>query len=203
MINILHVIAGLALASVGVDARQVGVGADVLHAVENTIDSITGVEASHSALEVGGGITNTDNWETFAGLPLTGAIKVNDGNSVVHISAYFPEDRRGKYSYYAATSDELQKTVVFLFVVEDDGLLLQAVKNNAHYPVTNGMYLASHRYYPKDSKYEGMVRLMVHADPAKAVIWEFVTVGGKQYLKVKENRDYTALQIPRHHPRPG
>ena len=55
MINILHVIAGLALASVGVAARQVGVGADVLHAVENTIDSITGVEASHSALEVGGG----------------------------------------------------------------------------------------------------------------------------------------------------
>ena len=53
-------------------------------------------------------------------------------------------------------------------------------------------YLASHRYYPKDSKYEGMVRLMVHADPAKAVIWEFVTVDGKQYLKVKENRDYTA-----------
>ena len=33
---------------------------------------------------------------------------------------------------------------------------------------------------------------MVHADPAKAVIWEFVTVDGKQYLKVKENRDYTA-----------
>lgn len=89
-------------------------------------------------------ITNTDNWETFAGLPLTGAIKVNDGNSVVHISAYFPEDRRGKYSYYAATSDELQKTVVFLFVVEDDGLLLQAVKNNAHYPVTNGMCVSLH-----------------------------------------------------------
>lgn len=53
-------------------------------------------------------------------------------------------------------------------------------------------YLASHRYYPKDSKYEGMVRLMVHADPAKAAIWEFVTTDGKQYLKVKENRDYTA-----------
>ena len=33
---------------------------------------------------------------------------------------------------------------------------------------------------------------MVHADPTGAVIWEFVDVEGKQYLKVKQNRDNTA-----------
>lgn len=94
-------------------------------------------------------ISNTDDWETFAGLPLTGAISMNDGHSVIHISTYRAADRRGEDSYYAATSSELHKSVVFLFVVQDDGLLLQAVKNNAHHPVTDGMCVPTHSPFDK------------------------------------------------------
>lgn len=84
-------------------------------------------------------ISNTDDWKNFAGLPLTGSIEMNDGKSAVVVSEFRADDKRGKYSYYAATSIERNKAVVFLFVVEANGLLLQAVKNNADAPVTNGM----------------------------------------------------------------
>ena len=53
-------------------------------------------------------------------------------------------------------------------------------------------FLSAHNYYKKDRKFEGMIRLMVHARDDLASIWRFVKVDGKTYLTVKENRDSTA-----------
>ena len=39
---------------------------------------------------------------------------------------------------------------------------------------------------------EGLVRLMVHFDPNKAVMWEVVSIHGMQYIRVNENWDGTA-----------
>ena len=53
-------------------------------------------------------------------------------------------------------------------------------------------FLTAHNAYPNDSQYDDMLRLIVHSDPNKAVIWQFVPVCGKTYLMVKENRAATA-----------
>lgn len=51
MLTFPQMIAGLALASLGVGARQAGVGADALRSVEATTHSVPSVDASPSALE--------------------------------------------------------------------------------------------------------------------------------------------------------
>ena len=53
-------------------------------------------------------------------------------------------------------------------------------------------FLTAHNAYPADSQYDDMLRLIVHAHPSRAVIWQFVPVCGKTYLMVKENRAATA-----------
>lgn len=67
MIKVLYVIAGLALANLGVEAREpeVGVGADVLRTVEATIDSIASVDLSNSALEVPAEMEADGGYDSF------------------------------------------------------------------------------------------------------------------------------------------
>lgn len=52
-------------------------------------------------------------------------------------------------------------------------------------------FLGANKFYDSDEdpEYEGMLRLIVHFNPYKAIIWQFVTVCDKTYLMVKENRD--------------
>ena len=53
-------------------------------------------------------------------------------------------------------------------------------------------FLGANKQYDSDEEYEGMLRLIVHSDPQKAIIWHFVTVCDMTYLVVKENRDEAA-----------
>jgi len=53
-------------------------------------------------------------------------------------------------------------------------------------------FLGANKQYDSDEEYEGMLRLIVHSDPQKAIIWQFVTVCNRTYLVVKENRDEAA-----------
>lgn len=50
---------------------------------------------------------------------------------------------RNDESFYASTSKQLHKAVIFVFDVESDGLLLQAVDNAAHHPVGDGMCVST------------------------------------------------------------
>ena len=50
-------------------------------------------------------------------------------------------------------------------------------------------FLGAHKSYQEDNTVEGLLRLIVHSDPNKAIIWEFVSIDGKHYLRVKENFD--------------
>lgn len=65
-------------------------------------------------------------------------IMMKDANSVQFISL-FPDDGRDVNSFYTSISQDPQKAVIFLFAVESDGLLLQAVDNAARDPVGKNM----------------------------------------------------------------
>ena len=84
-------------------------------------------------------INDLDAWTEFIGIPLTGMIMTDEGDRSVHLSGFRPDDNRDSNSFYASTSKQLHKAVIFLFDVESDGLLLQAVDNAAHHPVGGGM----------------------------------------------------------------
>ena len=66
-------------------------------------------------------------------------VMTNDGDNSVHLSSFRDGDKRDDFSYYASTSRDLHKAVIFIFDVESNGILLQAVDNAAHFPVGNGM----------------------------------------------------------------
>lgn len=50
-------------------------------------------------------------------------------------------------------------------------------------------FLAAHDYYDSDRIYPSCVRIIVHRDPKKAAVWEFVEVFGKKVLRIKANLD--------------
>lgn len=67
----------------------------------------------------------------------------DEGDKSVHLSSFRPNDVRNDESFYASTSKQLHKAVIFVFDVESDGLLLQAVDNAAHHPVGDGMCVST------------------------------------------------------------
>ena len=102
-------------------------------------------------------ISNAGDWKLFTGVPVTGIIKSDDGSSAVQLSSYYKDDRRIEKgdehyaaagpSYYAATTVQTYKPAVFIFDVEEDGLLLQAVDCINSVPVTPG--LCAHSAIPE------------------------------------------------------
>lgn len=198
--GITQLVTGLAVAAagcVGVNAMQLDFGMDVLRDKISSMSAACDVETSHGALQtvadnVRDGINDLDVWQEFIGLPITGMVMTNDGDNSVHLSSFRDGDERDDNSFYASTSRDLHKAVIFIFDVESNGILLQAVDNAAHFPVGNGMFLGANKQYDSDEEYEGMLRLIVHSDPQKAIIWQFVTVCNRTYLVVKENRDEAA-----------
>ena len=62
----------------------------------------------------------------------------DDSRSMV-FSSWRSKDKRDSNSFYAITSSETSKGMVFLFDVKDEGLLIQAAENRASYSVGNGM----------------------------------------------------------------
>lgn len=94
-------------------------------------------------------ISNAEDWRLFSGVPVIGVIKTDEGSRVVHLSNYFKSDRRivkkdeayeeSGLSYFAAVTDKVSKPAIFLFDVDSDGFLLQAVETIKSRPITDGM----------------------------------------------------------------
>ena len=74
-----------------------------------------------------------DYWMDLYKLPVAGMIMMHDGH-FIHLPNALPDDTRDTKSFYASSSWDLPTAVVFIFDVESDGLLLQAVDKAAQPP---------------------------------------------------------------------
>ena len=117
-------------------------------------------------------IDDLDAWTDFIGLPVTGMIMTDDGDKSVHLSGFRPNDDRDAESFYASTSKQLHKAVIFLFDVESNGLLLQAVDNAAHRPVGDGMCASNQPTYPASPpcRYSCLLRVSPESPAAGSVM---------------------------------
>ena len=86
-----------------------------------------------------------DGWRDFSGISLTSIVLTNRDSRSVVLSSFLDMDRRDADSFYACNSDEKEKGAVFLFVVVDDGLVMQVVESRANFPAGTGMYVTSQR----------------------------------------------------------
>lgn len=63
----------------------------------------------------------------------------DDGSRSIVFSSWRSKDKRDSNSFYAMASTETSKGMVFLFDVQEEGLLVQAAENRATHAVGNGM----------------------------------------------------------------
>lgn len=81
----------------------------------------------------------TADWAQYTGLPVVGTIETDNGARVVHISETYDADSRDEGTFYVASTTQLEKPVVFLFIAVEGGLLLQVVQNRSGSDGTDGM----------------------------------------------------------------
>ena len=90
---------------------------------------------------------NLDDWMDLYKLPVAGMIMLDDG-PYIHLAIALPDDSRDVNSFYVLSSWDLPTALVFIFDVESDGLLLQAVDDAAHPPPAGqGMCASTRQFY--------------------------------------------------------